>query len=302
MVLEISDEIVAYHPDTLERLPVRVEDVLTRCRAHGDRRAEAIVRALPAHDGWLNAQQVDRLLIRVHCEMQRLSEELQHGRRVGELLRPLLDVLGPRLQVIDIGCGMGYVIRWLASRAGLGPEVELIGVDYNRALVDEASRLAEMERLRCRFVVGNAFALKNPGGGSVPQLFLSTGVLHHFQGAGLEPFFGSHQTASAAGFVHFDFQPSPLAAFGSWLFHVVRTREPLSLHDGVVSARRVHSGQVLLAAARAGAPRFQSQLYSTRLWKLPIQRVFLTLIGLPPEVWPNFELALGPRRSRLEAS
>lgn len=301
-MLEISDEIVAYHPETLARLPVRVDEVIARCRAEKNRRAEAIVRALPARDGCLDPDEVDRLFLRIHCELQRLSEELQHGRRVAELLRPLLATIGPRLQVIDIGCGIGYVIRWLASRGGLGPEVELIGMDYNRALVDEANRLAEVERLRCRFLVGNAFALKTPGAENVPQLFLSTGVLHHFQGAGLEQFFRSHQTANAAGFVHFDFQPSPFAAFGSWLFHVVRTREPISLHDGVVSARRVHPGGVLLSAARSGAPEFTSRLYSTRLWKLPIQRVFLTLIGLSPKLWPDFEQALGPRRSRLETA
>lgn len=51
------------------------------------------------------------------------------------------------------------------------------GVDYNEALVAEAERLAALEKLNCRFEVANAFVMDEP-----TNLFISTGVLHHFWG------------------------------------------------------------------------------------------------------------------------
>src|SRR5262245_10810091 len=179
---EISDLIVDFDPATLARRPVRKQAVLDVFTASGNRRAARIVSSLPERDGLLDPDAVDRLLVRVHCEMQRISEEFQHGQRVAALLHPLLAALReeghePPLRVVDVGCGTGFVVRWLAARGALGPDVELIGADYNRALVDEANRLAAAEKLPARFVNANVFALSEPA-----TVFLSTGVIHHFRG------------------------------------------------------------------------------------------------------------------------
>lgn len=298
--LEISDAIVDYDVDTLERLPVRKEDVLRDFREAGNPRAADIVAALPATAGILDPDHVDRLLIGVHCELQRVSEEFQHGQRVAELLGPLLRALrdggvAPPLRVVDVGCGTGFVIRWLAAHGRLGDDVALVGVDYNRALVDEARRLAEAEGLAARFLAANAFRLEEPA-----TVLLTTGVVHHFRGEGLVSFFRNHEQAPVEAFVHFDFQPSPLAPLGAWLFHAVRMREPLSKHDGVLSAARAHPACVLLDAARTGAPGFASGMYGVRLWRLPIPRSFHTLVGLRPRHVDAFRTRLGRRARRLE--
>jgi SAM-dependent methyltransferase len=297
--LEISDAIVDYDETTLERRPVSKSAVIERFRAEGNRRAVRIVEAMPEIAGHLDGAYVDRLLVRVHCEMQRISEEFQHGQRVAELLQPLLAALReadvPRpLRVVDLGCGTGFVLRWLAALGGLADDVELVGVDYNRALVDEASRLAAAEGLRARFLVANAFHLAEPA-----TVLLTTGVVHHFRGADLVSFFGQHDQPSVQAFVHFDFQPSPLAPFGSWLFHAVRMREPLARHDGVLSAVRAHPASVLLATAKEGAPAFAAAMYSTRLGPLPIPRSFHTLLGLRPRHVDPVVRHLGARASRL---
>jgi SAM-dependent methyltransferase len=113
--------------------------------------------------------------------MQRLAEAFQHGRRVLELLAPMLAAAKAcgrpaPYRVVDTGCGTGYAIRWLAACGALGPDVRLVGVDFNRALIDEARRLAALEGLDCRFESANAFAPDQPA-----TLFLSTGVVHHFR-------------------------------------------------------------------------------------------------------------------------
>lgn len=297
--LEISDEILAFDPDTLQRLPVRKSEVLGKFRS--DRRAARIVRALPDRDDILDPDAVDRRLVRVHCEMQRISEEFQHGQRVADLLHPLLDALRATgvvrpVRIVDVGCGTGFVLRWLAAHGELGNDVELLGADYHPALIGEAMRLAKLEDLRVAFRVANAFRLDPPA-----SLYLSTGVVHHFQGDALPAFFRSHDRPETRAFVHFDFLPSPLAPFGSWLFHAVRMRDPLAKHDGVVSAVRAYAGAELLRAAGDGAPGFDRAMYNTRLWGLPIPRAFHSLIGLRPEYRESFVRALGPRRSRLGA-
>jgi SAM-dependent methyltransferase len=231
--------------------------------------------------------------------MQRLSEEFQHGRRLLDLLTPMLAALmdcgvSAPYRIVDIGCGTGYAIRWLAAHGEFSPDVQLLGVDFNRALVDEARRLAALERLSCRFEVANAFALDQPA-----TILLSTGVVHHFRGEGLSSFFRQHDRPATRAFAHFDFQPNLFARPGSWLFHYIRMREPLSRHDGVISARRAHTAETLLAAARQTS--FACGMYSRRVWFLPIPRVFQTLLGIRWQFVDAFRKALGRRVRRLEA-
>jgi SAM-dependent methyltransferase len=296
---EVSDVIVAFDPVTRQRAQVVKQELLDRFRRGGNSRAAHIVEAIPAVGGLLDPDHVDRLLVRVHAEMQRISEEFQHGRRVRDLLRPLLAAcrevgVAQPLRVVDIGCGTGFVVRWLAAFADLGQDVELSGVDLNGALVAEARRLAAVEGLRVSFAAADAFALSER-----PTIWMSTGILHHFRGPGLVRFFASHEPTGADAFAHFDFQPSRWAAAGSWLFHAARMREPLARHDGVVSALRAHPGQVLLSAARSGAPGFACGIYSARLWRLPIPRAFHTLVGVRPALREAFLRQLGRRAQRL---
>lgn len=296
---EVSDVIVAFDAETLRRVPVVKSEVVREFAALGNRQAARIVERIPERDGALDPEAVDRLLVTAHCEMQRLSEEFQHGRRVAELLRPLLRALregglrGP-LRIVDIGCGTGFVVRWLAAHEPLGDEVELIGADFNAALVGEARRLAEAERLPCSFVVANAFRLEQPA-----AVYLSTGILHHFRGPALNELLRQHGRPETCAFVHFDFHASPLAPLGSWLFHAVRMREPLARHDGVLSAVRAHGSRDLLAASREAAPGFVSAIYGTRLWGLPVPRVFHALVGIRPPFRESFLRHMGRRVASL---
>jgi SAM-dependent methyltransferase len=298
---EIADLLVSYDPVTLERQPIHKEDVAQAFRQRGQTWAARIVGGFPEKNGMLDAAALDFLLIQVNTEWQRFSEEFQIGRRLAQVLRPLLRVLReagvPRpLRIVDIGSGIGFAIRWLAAKGHLGDDVELVGADFNPVLVDEARRLAAAEKLPCQFVVANAFDLAPSA-----SLYLSTFFLHHFHDHNLEEFFHQQDRPGTSGFVHLDFQPSPLAKPGAWLFHAVRFRQPMARHDGVLSAVRAHPGDVLLKAAKAGAPGMAPALYGRRLRGLPFPRTFQTVIGLRREFCSRFQEALGRRASRLEA-
>lgn len=297
---EISDAIVDFDPETLRRRPVAKQAAVDAFTARGNRRAARIVAGFRERDGALDPDDVDRVLRIAHYELQQMSEEFYHGQRVYEFLRPLLTALRAagetaRLRVVDVGCGIGYVVRWLAARTELASEVELIGADYHTALVEEARRLAEQEGLRCAFVVANAFRL--PQAASV---YLSTGVLHHFRDDALRRFFAQHDRPETLAFAHFDFQPTFFAPIGSWLFHLVRMRLPLARHDGVASAVRAHRGSVLTAAVNAGAPGFVTGMYGARVGRLPVPRIMHTVVGIRPAYRDALVSALGPRAGRLE--
>ena len=225
---EISDAIVSFDPVTLQRQPVKKAEVLVQFRELRNHEAVRIVEQIPEQDGVLDPAAVDKVLITSHCEMQRMSEEFQHGKRVAELLKPILQALrdgGVKnpIRIVDIGCGTGFVIRWLAASGSLGDDVQLMGVDFNVALLNEARRLATIENLRCKFEVANAFRLDEPA-----TIFISTGILHHFRDEALSYLLQQHCRAETCAFVHFDFHSSPMAPLGSWLFHAVRMREPLA--------------------------------------------------------------------------
>lgn len=283
-LVEITDHLVERDGDG-RRLPVRRDELVDRLRVAGDRRAARLVAELPAPGGVLDEDAVDRLLVAVHLEIQRLSEEFRHGRRVWGLVRPLVASLraagvAPPYRVVDLGCGSGFVVRWLAAHVD-DPDVELVGVDLEATLVDEARRLAEIEQLRCRFEVGDALDPQ-----VAASIVVSTGVLHHLRGEALDRFFAAHDRPSLQGFVHLDFQPSPLAGAGAWLFHRTRARLAVSRHDGVVSARRSHDRVRLAEAVRAIEPAFEVRALPARVRATPFPCVLTTLVGARPGLWP----------------
>ena len=298
---EITDLLVRYDPLTLERLPVRKQEIVDVFTRTGNRKALRAVRALPEKGGMLDDRETDALLLTVHWEMQRLAEEFYHGHRVWELLRPVVASIrktGIRetLRIVDVGCGIGYTTRWLAANIPLAAQnIELVGMDLNTTLIAEATRLASAENLHCRFVQGDALSPEHSS-----HILLSTGVIHHFRGNALLEFLRRHDQSKTHAFLHFDFHPWFLAPLGSWFFHSLRMRTAIARHDGVLSAARAYTASDLVAAARQSAPGFASGIYGAKIWSTPVPRVFHTLIGLRPNVVPELRRQLGRRSARLE--
>jgi len=282
--VELTDLLWSCDPGTGARLPVRLDDVLATLTATGQRRAARVAEGLPTRGGYLDEAAVDALLLRVHAELQRLEEELQLPRRLAETLqawsRPLLAACPEvPVRVVDVGCGLGYALRWLAAHQVLGPQVELVGVDLNTTLVDRASALAEAEGLDCRFEAGDAFtpgfAVQDPA----RTMVVSSGLVHHLSPAELVSFFAAQQALEVDAFAHFDIEPSRWATVGAWVFHRARMRERVSRHDGVLSARRAHPARVLRVAARTGAPDYTTDCPDPPRWRPPLTQVLRPVTG-----------------------
>jgi SAM-dependent methyltransferase len=296
---EISDLVVAYDPETLERLPVRRDEVVAELMRHDMRGAVRLVARWPHRAGVLDPGFVDGVLVRAHLQLQRLSEEFGQGERMRALLVPLLSALrregvpGP-YRIVDVGCGLGFMVRWLAAYGELGDDVRLVGCDYNAVFVRVAGRLAAEERLPCAFIVANAFRLAEPA-----TVFLSTGVIHHFRREGLDRFLAEQGSSGAVAFLHYDIKPSYLAPLGAWIFHYARMREPLAHHDGVLSALRAHPGEALAAAARRTCPGMAVALYDGAPEIVPLLRVMHALVGVRRDLAGAFREGLGPLAARL---
>jgi SAM-dependent methyltransferase len=296
---EISDLVVAYDPATLARLPVERDAVLGELERHRMLGAVRLVARWPHAGGLLDARFVDGVLLRAHLELQRLSEEFRQGERVREVLRPIIEALRAEgvpapYRVVDVGCGLGYVVRWLARYGELGPDTRLLGCDYNASFVLRAARFAAEERLPCAFVVGNAFRLDEPA-----TIFISTGVIHHFRGEGLDRFLAGQASSGAHAFVHCDIKPTYLAPLGAWIFHQARMREPLARHDGVLSALRAHPGETLTSAARRNCPDHAVAVLDGARELLPVLKVMQALVGVRRALAPALRARLGPLAPRL---
>jgi SAM-dependent methyltransferase len=283
--VEITDLLWRCDPDTDRRLPVRAGDVVARLEASGQQRAARLVGSLPERAGILDERAVDALMVRVHCELQRLSEELQLPRRLAETLRSwtgrlLEQCAGSPVRVVDVGCGIGYALRWLAAHDALPTRVELVGVDMNHTLVRHATRLADAERLPCRFVSGDAFAPGIAIDDPTRTIVISTGLLHHLAVEELTNFFAAQQRLRVIAFAHWDLTPSAWATTGAWVFHRARMREAVSRHDGVLSARRAHTAATLLAAADEGAPGYRLACSDPPRWRPPVTDVLRPITGL----------------------
>jgi SAM-dependent methyltransferase len=282
--VELSDLLWGCDDVTGEHIPVDLEGVAARLEANGQRHGARIVRSLPSRGGFLDAGAGDGLMLRVHCELQRLGEELQLPRRVAETLKswagPLLRAQPQTpVRVVDVGCGLGYVTRWLAAHQVLGPGVELVGVDHNSVLTRHASELARAEGLDCRFVTGNAFAPGVVVDDPARTIMISSGLLHHFPAEDLQGFFAAQAQLAVAAFAHWDIDPGPWTTAGAWVFHQARMREPLSRHDGVLSARRAHTGETLLASAHAGAADYDVNCIDGSRWRPALSDVLRPVTG-----------------------
>jgi SAM-dependent methyltransferase len=283
--LEITDLLWPVDQDGL-LVPVVRDHAVEALKSRGQRRAARLVSTFPHRDGLLESSYLQALAFRVHCELQRLGEELQLDRRVSAYLAPHLARLqtdsGRKVTVLDVGCGLGHVVRAMAAHRWLPPDVELVGVDLNPMLIAHASGLAKQEALQCRFVVGDAFAPGLAIDDPESTIVISTGLLHHVSPGQLPGFFMQHAQLGVAGFAHWDIAPCLWSTLGAWVFHQARMREKVSRHDGVLSARRAHPADTLLAAARAGAPSMNPDVLEGPRWYPRTLDVLRPVVGWRP--------------------
>jgi hypothetical protein len=134
--------------------------------------------------------------------------------------------------------------------------------------------------LRCRFTHGDAFEPGAVVGDGARTVVISSGLMHHLPQPRLAGFFAAQARLGVAAFAHWDIAPCRWSALGAWLFHLARMREPVSRHDGVLSARRAHPAPILEAAARAGAPDYEARVLEGARWHPRALDVLRPIVGI----------------------
>lgn len=252
-------------------------------RERGQGRAARIVGRLSAVGDELDTEAVDALGLRVHRELSRLGEELQLAHRMADLVEELLARLGlegQAVRLVDVGCGLGHVLRTIAARRLLPASVELVGADLNPVLIAEAERLARCESLDVHFDAADAFAPGSVIADGRRTVVVSTGLLHHLGEDELADFFAAQDRLGVAAFAHWDIVPCLWSTVGAWVFHQARMREPVSRHDGVLSARRAHPTEVLLGAARSTCQEYDVSVREGGRWRPRALDVLRPIVGL----------------------
>jgi SAM-dependent methyltransferase len=264
---------------------VDLADVERRLRLNGQRRAARIVRRIPAPGRRLGAPELDALRFAVHCELQRLEEELQLPRLVAEHLEPLVADTRRRVgrrdvTILDVGCGLAYLLRWLSLRSGWDPAVRYVGIDLDGGLLRHATRLATDEGARCEFREGDARFLDRHVDDPDGTVVVSSGLMHHLDPQALPTFFAAHERGRISAFAHWDLTPTRWAVAGSWVYHRARARLAIARHDGVTSTHRAYPASTLLAAARRGAPSYVLSCVDGSPWRPNPIRVLRPITGM----------------------
>ncbi|PKQ27171.1 MAG: methyltransferase type 11 [Actinobacteria bacterium HGW-Actinobacteria-4] len=284
--LEILDVLWRRDPTTGTREPVHTADAAARLRASGQARGARFIESLPQTGGVLDQDALDRVFLGVHYELARLSEYLQVPQRMAAGIAPLIAAVRERegpgpVHVIDVGCGIGLDVRWMASAKIHGPDVEYVGVDLNGLLIEAATRLAAIELVSATFVVGDAFEAVATIAHPDRTVLISQGLLHHVGADRLTEFFSRHHESGLAAFAHFDVNPGFWSTLGGWVLHRVRMREPVSRHDGNLSLRRALDAPALLAHARAGVGDFYSlECADVAAWLPAPHRALRPIVGV----------------------
>src|SRR5262249_56167581 len=134
--------------------------------------------------------------------------------------------------------------------------------------------------LSCRFLRGDAFEPGPTVQDPARTVVISSGLMHHISPQDLPGFFAAQARLGVAAFAHWDIAPCLWSTLGAWIFHQARMREAVSRHDGVLSARRAHPADVLVAAASSGAPGYQIEVREGSRWHPRALDVLRPIVGV----------------------
>ena len=193
---------------------------------------------------------------------------------------------GETYRVLDLCTGAGDLPRVMvdfARRRGI--TIRVVAVDANPATVAIARRLSEGYP-EIEFLEGNALTFGTPGEYDLVHHSLA---LHHFSDHDAVRLLVRCQMLGSRWVLVSDLERSPFTTSGVWLLTAFIYRDPMTRHDGRVSARRAFSfGELHALAESAGWNDFaHARFLACRqaLWLEDTAEI--EEVGLPAEPCPG---------------
>ena len=160
----------------------------------------------------------------------------------------------PRLTVVDMGCGDGEYLRFLAAHCRrVGLHAHFIGWDMNPKSL-EMARTAASEYPEIRFECRNVL-----GDDEIPDNCLITCnlFLHHFSTAEIKELLLRWKKQGARAVIINDLHRNAIAYYLFRLFGAIFMRSPVARYDGAVSIRRgFQKSELLTLVKQAGGSDF----------------------------------------------
>ena len=194
-----------------------------------------------------------------------LAGNLRDIRRFNRLLRwdtaiareaaRLVGARGPgrRPTILDVGCGSGDIALAVAARLRRdGHTPRIICADLHRPILTAARRHIGAA-LPCDYLCADGLRLPLPG--RAVDLVLCSATLHHFPQAEATRLLGELGRVARGAVLVSDLARGWLTYLGACALTAIATRNPVTRHDGVVSALRAYTAREVRALAREAGLR-----------------------------------------------
>jgi SAM-dependent methyltransferase len=174
-------------------------------------------------------------------DLARINRRFGGARLSLEAIRTLVGAAPTHVHILDVGTGGADLpLAWLRA-PGPWQRLEVTAVDSRQEVLDAARRVSPGLQATdgLRMQVADGLAL--PFADGAFDLGHSSLLLHHLEPGPAVAFLRELSRVSRAGIVVNDLDRSWSAWIGAWLVLHLLTRNPYTLHDGVLSVRRAYT-------------------------------------------------------------
>ena len=188
-------------------------------------------------------------------DLRRINRLFGGTRLSVEAVRRLVEARresGKPIRVLDVGTGAGDIPLALLRARGPWASIEVTAVDSRREVLAAAARVQPELAAEPGLALARADGLALPFPDRAYEVAHASLVLHHLDHHDAVAFLRELARVASIGVVVNDLARSRLALAEAWLVLHAMTRNPWTLHDGVLSVRRawtVEEAEELLGEA-----------------------------------------------------
>lgn len=174
-------------------------------------------------------------------DLRRINRLFGGTRLSVEAVRRLVEARregGKPIRLLDVGTGAGDIPLALLRARGPWASIEVTAVDARREVLEAAARVQPRLAAEPRLALALADGLALPFPDRTYEVGHASLVLHHLDHNEAVAFLRELARVASIGVVVNDLARSRLALAEAWLVLHAMTRNPWTLHDGVLSVRR----------------------------------------------------------------